>query len=208
MPWEILARSRALQGGKGVWRQRDEQRPSRPPHPPPWHLNLKLRSAAGTRLFGAAGKRSLPTIRYFSLRVGFKIGSEIPTPGPRPPVQLSGFGGFFVPEPSPRQAAKARGQSAASRRAPRGRRTAGRRGPPRGPASPSRRAQGARRSRPGRRLEPGEREGAKFRGNERRAEAGRTRGKRAPSACGRGAAAARRGGAQLTTWTPLTWGAR
>lgn len=115
-----------------MWRQRDEQRPSRPPHPPPWHLNLKLRSAAGTRLFGAAGKRSLPTIRYFSLRVGFKIGSEIPTPGPRPPVQLSGFGGFFVPEPSPRQAAKARGQSAASRRAPRGRRTAGRRGAPAG----------------------------------------------------------------------------
>lgn len=80
--------------------------------------------------------------------------------------------------------------------------------PPRGPASPSRRAQGARRSRPGRRLEPGEREGAKFRGNERRAEAGRTRGKRAPSACGRGAATARRGGGPLTSWAPLTWGAR
>lgn len=72
---------------------------------------------------------------------------KIPTPGPRPPVQLSGFGGFFVPEPSPRQAAKARGPSAASRRAPRGAVNSGYARSPRGgrllPAG-GRRAPGAR----------------------------------------------------------------
>lgn len=190
-----------------MWRQRDEQRPSRPPHPPPWHLNLQLRSAAGTRLSSAAGKRSLPTIHYFSLRSGFKIGSENPNSGATsPPVQLSGFCGLFVPEPSPRQAAKARGRSAASRRAPRGAAGSGHARSPRGAGfSP---AAGAGRSRPGRRLEPGERQGAKLRGHERRAEAGRAGGERAPSACGRGAAGAPRGGALLATWTPLTWGAR
>ena len=78
-----------------MWQPRVEQAPSRPPHPPPGHLNLKLSSAAGTRLIGAAGKRSLPTIHYFSLLIGFKIGSEKPISGSTSPssAQPSGFGG-------------------------------------------------------------------------------------------------------------------
>ena len=75
---------------RGVATERDEQRPSRPPHPPLWHLNLKLCSAAGARLFGAAGKRNLPTIRYFSLRIGFKIGSENPNSGATSPSSALG----------------------------------------------------------------------------------------------------------------------
>lgn len=194
-----------------MWRQRerDEQRPSRPPHPPLWHLNLKLCSAAGARLFGAAGKRNLPTIRYFSHRIGFKIGSENPNSGATSPRSALGVRWVLCA----RAISAPGGQSARPERCEQARPPGGgeqrvRAEPARGPASPSRRAQGAGRSRPGRRLEPGEREGAKFRGNQRRAEAGRTRGKRAPSTCGRGAATARKGGAHLTTWTPLTWGAR
>lgn len=191
-----------------MWRQRDEQRPSRPPHPPPWHLNLKLRSAAGTRLFRCGGETEFPNNSLlFTPR---RIQDRIRNPDSRSTSPSSALGvrsGSLCPSHL-RARRPARGQSAASRR-PRGRRTAGRRGAPAGPASPSRAGAGRQALAAG----GGDwsRASARRQVPRKRAPGGGgvgRQGKTCASACGRvGCHGLEEGGGQLTSWAP-TWGAR